>query len=317
MNFATLGHLMVKNDIKSIPKEWIHDNWLYSPQIDLKKTKGQISGLNLTAKEIMEESLEDIREKILELAVFLQNSFDVNLLQLGALTTSVTSGGKWFTEQKKYRGFVNHGDSYTAATTCNAAIKTLEFVKKEPADLTLAVVGAYGVIGEAVSKTLVPKFNHSLLIGRREHKLQELKEKINDNVETTIELKTQEADIIITATNHPTALLSSHHLKKNAIVVDVSQPPNLSYELCQQRPDIIRVDGGFVNLPNEFSFQVPGIPKGKIFSCVAEVFMQAMENENKNHVGSIDLDHMKKTEKWAEKYGFIISELTNYGKKIN
>jgi len=317
MNFATLGHLMYDDDIKIIPKEWIHGKWIYSPQMDLNKTKGQISGLKLNAKQMMDHPLENIREKILELAIFLQDNFDVNLIQLGALTTSVTSGGKWFTEQKKYRGFVNHGDSYTATTTCNATIKTLEFVKKNPTDLTLAIVGAYGVIGEAVSKILVPKFNHSILIGRRKPKLQELREKIKEDVKTTTELKTQDADVIVTATNHSTALLSSHHLKKNAIVVDVSQPPNLSYDVCQQRPDIIRVDGGFVDLPDEYDFQIPGIPKRKIFSCVAEIFMQAMENEKKNHVGAIDLTHLHRTEKWAKKYGFVINELTNYGKKIS
>ena len=45
--------------------------------------------------------------------------------------------------------------------------------------------------------------------------------------------------------------------------------------------------------------------------------MQAMENEMKNHVGSIELSHLKKTEEWALKYGFVFNELTNFGKKIN
>ena len=44
--------------------------------------------------------------------------------------------------------------------------------------------------------------------------------------------------------------------------------------------------------------------------------MQAIENEKQNHVGSIDIKHLKKTEKWAEKYGFALNELTNYGNKI-
>ena len=41
--------------------------------------------------------------------------------------------------------------------------------------------------------------------------------------------------------------------------------------------------------------------------------MQAIENEQKNHVGSIDLEHLKKTEGWGEKYGFTLRELTNFG----
>jgi len=44
--------------------------------------------------------------------------------------------------------------------------------------------------------------------------------------------------------------------------------------------------------------------------------MQAMENERKNHVGSIDLKYLRRTEKWGEKYGFTLNELTNFGQPI-
>ena len=319
MNFATIGHLMYDNDINMIPKEWVHGGWIYSPQINLNGVKGQIAGLDVTARELMEQPADQMRKKILELAVFLQDNFDVDLIQLGGLTTSVTKGGKWLIQQREFHGFVNHGDSYTAAVTCKTVHKVLNLFRKDTSELTLAMVGAYGIIGEAVSKLLVPEFKHSILIGRREHKLQELKEKLkeNDNIETTTEIKTKDADVIVTATNHPTTLLSSHHLKKNAIVVDVSQPPNLGLDVCKSRPDVFRIDGGFVDLPKEYNFQIPGLPRGKIFACVAEVFMQALENEKKHHVGTIDLNHLSKTEKWAEKHGFTLNELTNFAIPIN
>ena len=113
MNFATLGHLMYDNDIKVIPKEWIHNEWIYSPKINLNTVKGQITGLVLTAKQLMEQPIDHVRRKILDLTIFLQDNFDVDLVQLGALTTSVTMGGRWLVDQKRYSGFVNHGDSYT------------------------------------------------------------------------------------------------------------------------------------------------------------------------------------------------------------
>jgi predicted amino acid dehydrogenase len=58
---------------------------------------------------------------------------------------------------------------------------------------------------------------------------------------------------------------------------------------------------------------VPGMPLGKLFACIVEIIMQTIENERKNHVGSIDLEHLKKTEEWGEKYGFTLRELTNFG----
>ena len=61
---------------------------------------------------------------------------------------------------------------------------------------------------------------------------------------------------------------------------------------------------------------IPGYPEGKIFSCIAEVVMQAMENDRSNHVGSIELGYLDKTIEWADKYGFTLNELTNFGKLV-
>jgi len=314
MKFASLGHLDYEERIKQFPKEWIGKKYILSPEINLGKTSGYFIGLKYTARQIMSLPVEKIRREILQALIFAQNELDVELVQLGALTTSVTQGGKWVLEQKEFNGFVNHGDSYTAATTCQAVFKILDRLEMESSELTLAIVGAYGIIGEALSKLLTPKFSYSILIGRRREKLEELKKKIEGNFEITTELKTQIADVVITATNHPSALLSSSHLKKNAIVIDVAQPPNVSASLCKQRPDIIRIDGGIVTFPSKIC--IPSMPKGKIFACIAEVIMQAMENNRANYVGSISLEHLKKTKNWAKKYGYTLDELTNFGKAI-
>lgn len=313
MKFATIGHLINKKDIDHLPKHWVHKDLIYSPELNINGTKGHIAGLKLTAKQMMSFPQDEVRQRILDAAVFVQDELGVDLIQLGALTTSITSGGRWVADQKEYTGFVNHGDSYTAAVTCQVVEKALDLFHKDSSELVLSIVGAYGIIGETVSKILVPQFLHSLLIGRREEKLIELETRLKGSFETTLDLTTKEADIIVTATSHPTALLNSDYLKKNVIVVDVSQPPNLSYEVCQIRPDITRIDGGFVDFPKKYNMPVPGMPLGKLFACIVEIIMQTIENERKNHVGSIDLEHLKKTEEWGEKYGFTLRELTNFG----
>jgi len=312
MKFAILGHLIDENTIKQLPQEWVNDNIILSPEMEINRTVGTIAAIKYTAKQIMTEPQQEIRKSILDAAVYLQDKLGVDIIQLGALNTSITSGGEWLAEQEEYKGFVNHGDSYTAAVTCKAVKKSLERFNLDSSEKTLAIVGAYGVIGEAVSKILVPEFSHSILIGRREEKLKELENQISGSFETTTEMKTKDADIVVTATNHPTALLNSSNLKKDAIVVDVSQPVNLSLEVCQERPDIRRIDGGYVDFP--VILPIPGMPPYKSFACIAEAIMQAMENEKENHVGSIDLKHLKKTEEWAKKYGFSLNELTNFGK---
>ena len=121
--------------------------------------------------------------------------------------------------------------------------------------------------------------------------------------------------MVVTATNHPSALLQSRDLKKNAIVVDVSQPPNLSAKICQERIDVKRIDGGYVEVPQGQNY--PLMPPGKIFSCIAEILMQSMENEEKDHVGAIDLIHLQKTLKWSEKYEFQKIRFSSFGKSIH
>jgi len=316
MKFATLSHLLNENNIKQIPPSWIKNDYIISPELDIDGAKGYVIALNLLPKQVIEFPREYIRNKIIETALIAQNKYGVEIIQLGALTTSVTNGAKWLADQKEYTGFVTHGDSYTASVTIHAVLKALEKFNKNSEELILAIIGAYGIIGEAISKILVPHFKFSKLIGRRKEKLDELTTKIKGNYETTTELYIKDSDVIVTATSHPTALLKEKHLKKNAIVVDVSQPPNLTQDILALRKDVIRIDGGLVDFPRAYLMPIPGIPKGKNFACIAEVIMQAMENEEKNHVGSIDLNHMKKTEKWGEKYDYILKELTNFGKKI-
>jgi fatty aldehyde-generating acyl-ACP reductase len=314
MRFATIGHFLNDTDLKQFPESWVHGNLVVSPEFDVYGTKGFITGLTLTAREMMQLPREQVRKQILDAAVFLQNEFDVDIIQLGALTTSVTDGGVWVAKQAAFRGYVNHGDSYTAAVTCQATLKAMKFFNREPTNQVLAIVGAYGVIGEAVSKILVPQFHHSILIGRRKERFKELEKNLIGDFEKTVELKTKQADIIVTATSHPDALLQPEHLSNDAIIVDVSQPPNLSFQVCQQRLDVHRIDGGIVDFPVQIV--IPGMPPGKNFACIAEVIMQAMENEKKNHVGSIDIDHLHKTERWAKKYGFLLNELTNFGRVL-
>ncbi len=316
MKFATISHLMNEENLKFIPRTWFQGNLIISPELNINGTKGYVVALKLFPQQIMELPREEIRQIILEAVLFAQDQLGVGLFQLGALTTSVTEGGKWLVNQKEFSGFVTHGDSYTAAITCQTVMKALKLFKKNSSELTIAIVGAYGIIGEAVSKILVAQFKHGILIGPREEKLRQLAKKIKGDFETTIDLLTGNADIIVTATSHPTALLKNDNLKENAIVVDVSQPPNLTYSLCKKRPDIIRIDGGYVEFPSNCPIPIPGLPPGKIYACIAEVIMQAMENEKENHIGSIDLDFLYKTRRWAEKYGFVLDKLTNFGKDI-
>jgi len=121
---------MDEKTIKQIPKEWIHEKLIVSPEFNFSGTRGYILGLMLTSRQMINSSKEAVRQKILDAVLFAQDDLGVEIIQLGALTTSVTSGGKWLVEQNKYKGFTNHGDSYTAAVTCQAVKKAINLQGK-------------------------------------------------------------------------------------------------------------------------------------------------------------------------------------------
>jgi len=316
MKFATLGHLITEQTKAQLPPEWFTETMIISPQIEILGTPGYITGIPLTSQQMMTLPKHHVRETIYKAAIHLQKALDVDVIQLGGLTTSVTAGGSWLAEQNGLTAYINHGDSYTAAITCHVINRVLQDLKKKPKDLTLSIIGAYGIIGEAVSKILVPQFQHTTLIGRRKEPFEKLTGTLTGSFDTTTQLEPQHADIIITATNHPTALLQSSHIKNNGIVVDVSQPPNLSADVCAHRPDILRIDGGYVSIADKTNIQFPGMPAGMLFACVVEGIMQAMENDCHHHVGSINLTHLQQTETWGQKYGFTLQALTNFGQPI-
>lgn len=312
MNFALLGHLLDKNTETMLPRGWIRGGRIVSPAIRIAGTCGYLICLPLTARQMMDFPVGTVRRLILDSAIHAQDQFGIELIQLGALTTSVTAGGLWLTEQEAYSGYVNHGDSYTAAVTCQAVEKMLSCSRKDPEDIVLAVVGATGIIGAAVTRNLARRFKDTLLIGRRLDRLADLAKSLDSPVRITTDLaEVKKSDVIITATNHPEALLKPKHLKKHAVVIDVSQPPNLSAGTCRKRPDVLRIDGGIVDTPG--LSLIPGFPPEKCFACMAEAVMQALEDERAHHVGSIDPRHLKKTVGWSEKYGYKYSSPTSFG----
>ena len=114
----------------------------------------------------------------------------------------------------------------------------------------------------------------------------------------------REAVLMVTATSHPGSLIRPEHLREGATIYDIAQPVNASPELVKVRPDVTRVDGGYVSINGiKLGFKM-GPPRGASFACLAETMMQTLASDTKSHVGSIDLRHVIRTEDWSKKYGF-------------
>ncbi len=82
MKFATIGHLLDEKNIEQFPESWIHGNLVVSPELDVHGTKGYITGLTLTARQMMELPRELVRKHILDAAFFSKMNLVLTLSNL-------------------------------------------------------------------------------------------------------------------------------------------------------------------------------------------------------------------------------------------
>ncbi len=261
-----------------------------------------------------------VQDRILEATLLAQNQLGAELVGLGAYTAPLTDAGRWLVRQDSVKINITHGDSFSTAIAAEGVRKISQQLGLGLRTQKVAIIGAYGLIGSALSKILAQECGAMLLVGRNQIKLERLKNELAccGNVSLSTEIASiKDSDIVVTSTSHPGSLLRPEHLKKNAVVYDIAQPINVTEEVCRQRPDIIRIDGCYAKIPSINLGVEMGPPNGATFSCLAETIMQALDNDHSNYVGEIDLANVEKTIKREKKYGFYHAEFTNFSKPID
>lgn len=335
MKFVILGHLMKKEDLRIffplgryLPLKLMEGFVAMLPnkrsfQVAshfkvFDKAEGWVVGVALTPQQMMTLPKEKIRKKILEAVLFSQEKLGAELLMLGALTAPLTSAGKWLVENPKVKLNITTGNTYTAAIAIQAAEKAAELAELDLSKIKMAIVGAAGVIGEAITKYFNQKNVDLILVERSKEKFERLKPSlIGQNYKLTCNLdRIIEADLVITATSHPEALIRPEFLKEKAIVVDVAEPSDVPSNIESIRPDVICIDGGRVKWENIDCGMDLGTPKNVGFACMTEVIMQALEERRENYIGSVDLNHMQETIEWGKKYGLTLADFTCFNKPI-
>jgi len=299
-----------------LPARW---SYVVASHFDIiGQAEAYIVGIALTPKQMNSPRKDIVRKKILAATLYAQNKLGCDFLMLGGLTAPATSAGLFLTEHAQVKLNVTTGNAYTAAITLHSVYKAVEMAKLNLSELTVAVIGATGTIGEAVSRVLEDQVKDLILVGIDQEKLNRLNSKmLKDNHITTKNLgEIAKADIVVTATSHPDALIDPKILKRKSIVIDVAEPSDMPKDFELQRPDVINIDGGRVKWPNVDPGPILGITKNVGFACITEGLMQTLEDDRQHHVGSIDLDYLKKTEEWGKKYGWGVADFTSFDKPV-
>jgi predicted amino acid dehydrogenase len=124
------------------------------------------------------------------------------------------------------------------------------------------------------------------------------------------------ADIIVPCTTATGTIITPEILKKDAIVVDMAQPVNMGEEVCRARPDVLRVDGGYMSTPGiNLKFSM-GPPRGSTFACLAETIVSTVVGDTEHRVGKVDLDYAKYIARQGERLGIQLAPLTNFSRDL-
>ncbi len=277
-----------------------------------EEIKGWIIGCPLTADQML-RNRKLAKKRILKTAR-LAEKLGVKIIGLGALTSSLTNGGLELIN--RIQTPLATGNSYTAAITLEGVDRIIKEKNMDLRSNWIAIVGATGSIGEAVSKILANRAPKLILIGRTLKHLYSLEDSIRKiNQEIEVEVSTDirsiiKADIVIVATSSTEALIKEEHLKIGAVVYDVTQPQNVSPDIAEIRKDVLVIDGGLVETPGiNFHFNF-GLPREITFACLAETMLLALEGKfDRSFAGRVKINQVKRLKQLGEKYGFKSTEL--------
>ena len=126
------------------------------------------------------------------------------------------------------------------------------------------------------------------------------------------------ANVVITATSSPETLVSARHLRAGSVVCDLSRPRNVGEDVRRQRPDVLAIDGGVVEVPGRPSLGSIGLREGFAFACMAETMLLSLERTAR-HVGlgtEIRLEEMLLLRGFAQVHGFRVAELRSFDRPL-
>jgi acetylornithine/succinyldiaminopimelate/putrescine aminotransferase/predicted amino acid dehydrogenase len=224
---------------------------------------------------------------LVQTAVDLASERGAKVVGLGGFSSIIADGGLALSQPPGLT--ITSGNSLTTW----AAIRSVEVACAKHgfalADCTVAIVGATGMIGHALSLMCAERAAELILIGSPrapEPSLGKLRVVAQDcrrhvafraaaggkffpgtlaaridrgrvsapadsgmTITTNIEEHLHRAHIVLTATNAVLPFIASRHLRGGALVCDVSRPFNIAPDLVEQRPDLRLVSGGLVQAP--------------------------------------------------------------------
>jgi predicted amino acid dehydrogenase len=298
--------------------------------------EGWLIAVPYTPKRMLSLPTQEVYRKVIA-AGHLAEELGAQMMGLGAYTSVVGDGGRTIARALDIP--VTTGDSYTAAVSVQAvrdAARKMDILLEEA---TVAVVGASGAIGLAVTKLLLPYVGRMLLIARDEARLERTRGRLSmdegqsespskasasaalGGLETSTDVgDIRQAEVVVTVTSSGGGLVRPEMLRPGSVVCDVSRPRDVSLEVGRARRDVLVIDGGLVRVPGDVDFGFDyGLPPDLTYGCLAETMTLAFEHVSEDFsIGKqVSLDQVQWIDERAAEHGFELAALRSFEHRLD
>ncbi len=287
------------------------------------KAEGYIVAVLLTGRQMKELDRHLVERRIIDAVLFTQDTLGAERIGLGVYTAPMTRNGLAVIRHPGIKAKITHGDALSAASTVPIVKECARLKGIDIATKTLAVVGGYGIVGRAAALLLAELNPRAMILtGHNHNKLAAVSKELSGSFQGEIICSAdnsaiRKADIVILTVTSDRYIVGQEYLKKNAIVVDMAQPHNMSQEVCNQRADVLRVDGGYMSIADiNLRFKM-GPPRGTTFACLAETMISTLSADRDHHVGPVDMGFARSIMPLANSLGFEVAPLTNFSRPID
>jgi len=129
---------------------------------------------------------------------------------------------------------------------------------------------------------------------------------------TAIASDLPDCDLVVAASNSPEYLIYPGHLRSGVVVCDVARPADVAPEVYHQRNDVLVLEGGLVQYPDDICFGANlGYRDGVNLACLSETVLLALEGICRDYsIGNVlPLDTIQYLRGLAHKHGFSLAGL--------
>jgi predicted amino acid dehydrogenase len=114
-------------------------------------------------------------------------------------------------------------------------------------------------------------------------------------------------------------LIYPEDLRAGSVVCDVARPRDVARQVAEQRPDVLVIEGGLIEVPGEYrsNFRF-GLPRGVVFACMAETMLLALERRYENFTlgRNIRVEQIRQIKELADKHGFKLAGFRSFGQQL-